>query len=146
MIGILEKDNQVFMIKRNNTGYMDWYWAFPGGRLDPNEDPINAAVREVREEVGCHIDLNAPYCDHIVYMNRNIQESDWLPESAFIYGLRTSNFEGEPVNLEPQKCSECWWFDIDNLPSPIIPVQYELFIKTGLWEKGISVISWTWSM
>jgi len=31
-------------------------WALPGGRLDPGESPIEAALRETDEEVGVHLD------------------------------------------------------------------------------------------
>lgn len=30
-------------------------WEFPGGKLEPNEDPFAAAVREWQEEVGCQL-------------------------------------------------------------------------------------------
>lgn len=30
-------------------------WALPGGRLDPHEDPIEAAIREMDEEVGLRL-------------------------------------------------------------------------------------------
>ena len=28
-------------------------WEFPGGKVEPGESPAHAAVREVREELGC---------------------------------------------------------------------------------------------
>lgn len=31
-------------------------WAFPGGRLDPGETPLEAALREMHEEVGLELD------------------------------------------------------------------------------------------
>jgi len=30
-------------------------WALPGGRLDPDEDPIEAAIREMEEEIGLRL-------------------------------------------------------------------------------------------
>jgi 8-oxo-dGTP pyrophosphatase MutT (NUDIX family) len=34
-------------------------WALPGGRLDPGETPIEAALRELHEEVGLRLDADA---------------------------------------------------------------------------------------
>lgn len=34
-------------------------WALPGGRLDPGETPIDAALREVDEEIGLRLDESA---------------------------------------------------------------------------------------
>jgi 8-oxo-dGTP pyrophosphatase MutT (NUDIX family) len=34
-------------------------WALPGGRLDPGEPPVDAALRETAEEVGIHLDRDA---------------------------------------------------------------------------------------
>jgi 8-oxo-dGTP pyrophosphatase MutT (NUDIX family) len=34
-------------------------WALPGGRLEPGESPIEAALREVAEEVGVHLNTDA---------------------------------------------------------------------------------------
>jgi 8-oxo-dGTP diphosphatase len=31
-------------------------WIFPGGHVDPDESPAEAAVREVREETGVYVD------------------------------------------------------------------------------------------
>ncbi len=34
-------------------------WAFPGGRLDPGETPVQAALRETSEEISVHLDADA---------------------------------------------------------------------------------------
>lgn len=32
-------------------------WELPGGKVDPGEEPAAAAVREVREELGCGVEV-----------------------------------------------------------------------------------------
>jgi 8-oxo-dGTP diphosphatase len=36
-------------------------WAFPGGRIEPDEQPIDAAHRELFEETGIRVDRLEPY-------------------------------------------------------------------------------------
>ncbi|GFZ90461.1 NUDIX hydrolase [Nesterenkonia alkaliphila] len=40
------------------TAEFDHRWALPGGGIDPGEDPANAAVREVFEESGYHVEID----------------------------------------------------------------------------------------
>ena len=36
-------------------------WEFPGGKIEPGETPEQAAVREIREELGATIAIDAPF-------------------------------------------------------------------------------------
>ena len=46
--GILEQDKKILLVKRPR--YDDW--SLPKGKLDRGETPLQAALREVREETG----------------------------------------------------------------------------------------------
>lgn len=46
----------VLLVHHNATGK----WVFPGGHVDPNETPGEAALREVLEETGIHATIVAP--------------------------------------------------------------------------------------
>ena len=43
----------VLLIHHNKIGL----WLYPGGHIDPNEDPAGAAVREVQEETGLTVEV-----------------------------------------------------------------------------------------
>lgn len=53
---ILIKDNKILLLRRYNTGFMDGYYSFPAGHVEPNETLTQAMVREAKEEIG--IDVN----------------------------------------------------------------------------------------
>jgi 8-oxo-dGTP diphosphatase len=45
---VLDGEGRVLLVHHNKIGL----WLYPGGHVDPNEDPAQAAVREVAEETG----------------------------------------------------------------------------------------------
>lgn len=53
---ILEDDQERALIVKAN--YKE-HWTFPGGLIDPGETPKQAALREIKEEVGLAIDSDS---------------------------------------------------------------------------------------
>lgn len=49
-IMLLDKDNRVFVACRNDTETEAWQ--MPQGGIEPGEDPLHAAMRELKEEIG----------------------------------------------------------------------------------------------
>lgn len=46
----------LLMFKRpDDKGFFPGYWMLPGGHIDPGEDPLAAAIREVKEETGIRL-------------------------------------------------------------------------------------------
>jgi len=48
---VLDDDGRLLLSHWNEGPQRD-AWSMPGGGIDPGEDPVDAAVREVREETG----------------------------------------------------------------------------------------------
>ncbi len=54
---IIDADGRLLLVrKRGTSAFMQ-----PGGKIEPDELPINALVRELREELGLVIDPGAPF-------------------------------------------------------------------------------------
>lgn len=56
---IISKQGKALFLKRGPGSDMPGLWAFPGGRLEENEDSIDAAIRETQEEAGYSVKKSA---------------------------------------------------------------------------------------
>jgi len=110
---LLNDKGQILLQKRCNTGYMDGKYALVAGHLEKNESLINGVIREVEEEINVILNKNNV---EFVCIIRDGNNYDYI-NTYFKY----QNYSNEVRNLEPEKCSELKWFDIDNLPDNIIP-------------------------
>ena len=52
MVIVLDDDERVLMMWRHRFIVERWVWELPGGYLDPDEEPMACAAREVEEETG----------------------------------------------------------------------------------------------
>lgn len=125
---ILERDRQILLLQRQNTGYEDGKYSLPAGHKESGEHPTEAVVRESLEEIDVEIDTRYLSCAHVMMRIRDIDS-----ERVDLF-FTTRVWEGEPQNIEPEKCSHLGWFAIDNLPENTIP-----YIREAIkcWRQGI---------
>lgn len=121
MIVMNEKD-QVFMLRRANTGWRDGWWTVPAGHVEKEEGPTGAAIRELKEEAGI-IAKPEDISDPLVYF---YPEDERINERVSVFfAVRT--YQGEPSNVEPQKADAAQWFDVDELPELVPPLLRRAF-------------------
>lgn len=52
---LVERDGLVLACQRSSTMNMALKWEFPGGKIEPEETPVECLKRELREELGVEI-------------------------------------------------------------------------------------------
>jgi len=51
---IVIENGRVLLSRRKKGSHLEGRWEFPGGKVEPGEDPRAALVRELEEELGIH--------------------------------------------------------------------------------------------
>src|SRR3989344_3644139 len=110
----LIKRNEVLLIKRSNTGWMDGFYSIPAGALDGKENLVQAIIREAKEEVNVSI---AKKDITLVHTMHNITHGEEWIGTFFV----TNKWKGKLKDNEPEKHSEIRWVSLDNLPRNTIP-------------------------
>ncbi len=106
---IVVQDRKVVLVSH---WYAPWTWTLPGGGVNKNETPEDAAIRETREETGLIVKSLAGEI--------GIYRGTW-GKGDMVAVYYTGDFEGSLTltpNIEIMGRS---WFDIDNLPEEISP-------------------------
>jgi mutator protein MutT len=58
VIGVIVDEDKIFFTKRHDPGSpYDNKWEIPGGKIDHGEQPLEAVVREIKEETGYDIEV-----------------------------------------------------------------------------------------
>ncbi len=110
---VLKKDNQVLLSLRKNTGYFDNFYCFVAGHVEENESAIAALIREAKEEIDIEITPSNLKMKCAIHRKTDRNNVDFFFECT--------KWKGEIINNEPEKCGHLQFFNLDALPSNIIP-------------------------
>ena len=89
---VIERDGCVLIAQRKRTGRHPLKWEFPGGKVEQNEIPEHAVVRELEEELSIRVKVG-PEIGRYEFQ----YEGRW-PIMLMFY--RVTEFSGEPKNLD----------------------------------------------
>lgn len=114
VFSVVRDDDNVLMILRSNTGWMDGHWSLPAGALDGGEVASHAAARELVEEVCLRADPSALRLGHTQH---NFTHGDeWIG----LY-FEAKAVDGEARIGEPHKHGDLRWFNVHDLPQNTVP-------------------------
>ena len=127
---------EVLLQLRRGTGFLDGHWAVSAaGHVEPGEDAVRAAVREVDEEIGVALDRAdlVPLCA----IHRTAPPHERGDERVdFFFECR--RWTGDPRRREPDRAAELRWFDLAALPEPVVP--HERLVLEGLRTGGLPAV------
>ena len=117
------KDDKILLIRRCNTGWQDGNYGLPAGHLESGETVIEALLRETLEEVGIKLKQEDVTFVHTMHRKTYVD---------FFFAV--TNWEGEPQNMELNKCDGLAWFPLNALPDNMVPS-----VKSAIqnYQKGI---------
>ena len=113
---VRDENGQVLLQQRSDNGL----WGIPGGGIDPGEEPAEAAIREVYEETGLHVEVV-----HLVgvfggkYQLKSYPNGDKVAYVSVTFECRVI---GGEINPDPEESKDVRWFSIDELPSEFMKV------------------------
>jgi mutator protein MutT len=107
---IVDPQGKIFLAKRGKEARNEsGKWEFPGGGVEFGEALEQALVREVKEEYGFDIEVQEllDVVNHII----PDEKQHWVSPTFL---CRVKN--GTPRIMEPHKCDEIGWFELDEIP------------------------------
>lgn len=102
-VGVIKKNNAIFICKRADEQHQGGLWEFPGGKVEANESVFAALKRELTEEVGITIQSSSQLM---------VIEHDYGDKCVKLDIHVVSNFSGEAHGAEGQPSE---WVNISEL-------------------------------
>lgn len=106
---VVDSQLKVWVQRRDSDDKLKGLWEFPGGKIELEESPQQACVREVKEEVGVDLDeeqllrFNHYHFDSLVLFvfcledkHRQFSEAGYVP----LENLGSDNYQVLPNNLK----------------------------------------------
>lgn len=109
VVGIVinENDKSLLIAKRQHGKELAGFWEFPGGKVEKEEQPLEALKRELYEEIGIML------TEAMLFTTKQHQYNDKVIDLAFFI---VSAFEGTPYAKEGQALKEVGFDELHDFP------------------------------
>lgn len=122
---ILENKGEILLLAQTNQN--GGKFSLPGGKVEPNESPIEALVRECREEADINIKVENLRLVHVLHRQK-------AEEAHVVMYFKTIRWHGNLISKEPKKFKKVEWFPLDNLPKKMSKITRSVLDK---FHKGV---------
>ena len=125
---VIERPGEFLLAQRPEGKPYPGYWEFPGGKIEPGENPRDALARELREELGIEVRAASPWITRVyAYTHATVR----------LHFFRVSAWDGDPRPLEDQAIA---WQRVGSPDvSPMLPANAPVLLALAL--PSIMVVS-----
>ena len=128
--GIIEKNGKYLLVQEAKEKCYK-KWNFPAGHLDFNESLQQGAIREIKEETGCVVELNG-----VCYIANRILEDDLFVMIVFDAKLIKENIEYDKEEILDVK-----WFDYDEIVNNMDGQLRGDYVKKAVYNQKNNLIA-----
>ena len=102
--GVIEKEGKVLLVQEKQEKCYG-KWNLPAGHLDPNESIMQGAIREIKEETGCDVELTG-----VTSIANRILENDIMVTIVF-----STKLINETIKIDPTEILDVKWWNIEDI-------------------------------
>lgn len=102
--GVIEKDDNILLVQEAQERCYG-KWNIPAGHLDFNETIMQGAIREIKEETGCDVELTG-----VVSIQNRILEDD-----IFITIIFSTKLINENIKYDKNEILDVKWYDYNDI-------------------------------
>ena len=128
--GIIEKDGRYLLIQEAKKMCYG-KWNFPAGRLEFKESLKQGAIREIKEETGCDVELNG-----VCYIANRILEDD-LRIMVFF----NAKLVNENIKYDKNEILDVKWIGYDEIMNKMDDELRGSYVKTAVYNKKNNLIA-----
>lgn len=128
--GVIEKDGKYLLVQEAKKKCYE-KWNFPAGHLDFNESLKDGAIREIKEETGCDVELEG-----VCFIGNKKIEDD-----LFVMIVFNAKLINEDIKFDKEEILDVKWFEYDEIVNKMENMLRGSYVKTAVMNQKNNLIA-----